>query len=577
MSAPAAEVDPAAFALRATQLLLQENYSGALQLLETQPVLALLPQAYALYRSARPEEALALLEGDAEWQTTAGARQLRAQLLCRAGRVDEALSVYEEALAAGQLESEEACTNLLAVHVTAGRASDVPQLLERLSLTPADSFTASLNAACASLALGRLEEAEALLASAHRLGEEEEEDMTDVLVQQSFVAWSRGRLRDAASLCSRVLRAKPTDASAAAVAACNLAAARGSHSLLDSLKRLDKLLDRSGCGGFAAELEGRLSPEQKAAICFNRASLLLAAHKLDALEAQLTQLQASHPSDPRLALLHASLLLARDKEPGRAAQALASAAQPAASDARLLLLRAQLALRCGDLAEASQLLSLLSPPLSHAPRLVATRVALLEALGQASAAGELLDGAAQDSGSAELRHAAAELRASHGRTAEAVLLYRGLLSSAEGDTAARSRALRGLISALAAEDLDAAESAALPLEVSLAGAAVDAEELDSSPALLARAEPSAAAEEAAAKPRKRRVRKPLYPAGFDPTAPNNPPPDPERWLPRRERSSYKIKKGSKKAALRGSQGSAAVSASAVLSPPPQAVKKKGRK
>ena len=71
----------------------------------------------------------------------------------------------------------------------------------------------------------------------------------------------------------------------------------------------------------------------------------------------------------------------------------------------------------------------------------------------------------------------------------------------------------------------------------------------------------AAATSAAAVQRKRvkrraRVR---YPAGFDPAAPNNPPPDPERWLPKWERTIVD-KKGRRKqrdAPLRGAQGSAA--------------------
>jgi hypothetical protein len=36
----------------------------------------------------------------------------------------------------------------------------------------------------------------------------------------------------------------------------------------------------------------------------------------------------------------------------------------------------------------------------------------------------------------------------------------------------------------------------------------------------------------------RRKRKPRYPKGFDPANPG-PPPDPERWLPKKERSTYR--------------------------------------
>jgi signal recognition particle subunit SRP72 len=57
------------------------------------------------------------------------------------------------------------------------------------------------------------------------------------------------------------------------------------------------------------------------------------------------------------------------------------------------------------------------------------------------------------------------------------------------------------------------------------------------------------------KPARKRKRKPLYPKGFDPANPG-PPPDPERWLPKRERSSFRPKKKDKKnAQIRGAQGS----------------------
>jgi len=40
------------------------------------------------------------------------------------------------------------------------------------------------------------------------------------------------------------------------------------------------------------------------------------------------------------------------------------------------------------------------------------------------------------------------------------------------------------------------------------------------------------------KAKKKRKRKPIYPKGFDPKATNNPQPDPERWIPKKERLEY---------------------------------------
>jgi signal recognition particle subunit SRP72 len=57
------------------------------------------------------------------------------------------------------------------------------------------------------------------------------------------------------------------------------------------------------------------------------------------------------------------------------------------------------------------------------------------------------------------------------------------------------------------------------------------------------------------KAKKRRKRKIRYPKNFDPENPG-PPPDPERWLPKRERAEFKKRmKKRDKALMRGPQGS----------------------
>ena len=70
----------------------------------------------------------------------------------------------------------------------------------------------------------------------------------------------------------------------------------------------------------------------------------------------------------------------------------------------------------------------------------------------------------------------------------------------------------------------------------------------------------AKAQRQAKRKRRRRV---LYPKGFDPTNPNNPPPDPERWLPKWERTQLdhrgrkrKVQEGP----MRGAQGGSSSSA-----------------
>ena len=326
----------------------------------------------------------------------------------------------------------------------------------------------------------------------------------------------------------------------------------------------------------------------------------------------LAVLSSRFPDSDAASLLNAALLL-REKRAAKADDVLASfLSSRRGANERVLLMRAQLAAAAGDAARTMAALEELAEPLRYSPRIVATCVAL--AVSQnAHASGEtLLDaalaywdarareaapGAAQPR-AACLARAAADFKHSCGRHGEAVALYERLLHDAPTEET-RAGALAGLVLACSHTDITAAERYALRVAQDCVRDDLDAEELELSSAL-GRLDPSAPADDGDThkrdmapgeqqgpheQPRKPRKRKTRYPSGFDPSAPNNAPPDPERWLPRRERSSYKGKK-SKKAQLRGAQGAAPAAAAAVAAAPvaaPTAVdesrgtKKKGKK
>lgn len=58
-------------------------------------------------------------------------------------------------------------------------------------------------------------------------------------------------------------------------------------------------------------------------------------------------------------------------------------------------------------------------------------------------------------------------------------------------------------------------------------------------------------------PKKRKNKKIQYPKGFDPKAPG-PPPDPERWLPKWQRSKFKKLAKKKGIYIKGAQGDAQI-------------------
>ena len=314
------------------------------------------------------------------------------------------------------------------------------------------------------------------------------------------------------------------------------------------------------------------------------------APQLEQCRDLLAVLSSRFPDSDAASLLNAALHL-REKRAAKADDVLAAflSSRRGATE-RVLLMRAQLAAAAGDAPRTLAALEELAEPLRYSPRIVATSVALHVSQNAHASGEKLLDAAlaywdAQARGAAPgaapsraacLARAAADFKHSSGQHAASVALYERLLQDAPTEEA-RAGALAGLVLACSHTDLAAAECYASRVAPGGVGDDLDAEELELSAAL----GPSEPAEDGASRkrdappgapqgnqeqPRKRRARKTRYPKGFDPAAPNNPPPDTERWLPRRERSTFKGKK-SKKAQLRGAQGAAPSDAAAVAAMP----------
>jgi signal recognition particle subunit SRP72 len=206
--------------------------------------------------------------------------------------------------------------------------------------------------------------------------------------------------------------------------------------------------------------------------------------------------------------------------------------------------------------------------------MVGTLVALHERLGQTAEAAGCFEGVT----SAPLLRAAAAFLSRHSMWPQAAAAQQRLLDADSRDL----QALAGLViatshfdPALANEQYARLEVLCPPLEEGEAEM-IDAEalELASLPRTAKAMGPGGAAaldalrrkrggaaegeEEGSRRKKPRRKKRPLYPKGFDPENPSAfPKPDPERWLPKRERSTYRQRKKDKRAGIsRGPQGSA---------------------
>eukprot|EP00850_Spirogloea_muscicola_P023788 SM000388S14668 [mRNA] locus=s388:42467:48655:- [translate_table: standard] len=549
------------------------------------------PQAYCLYRSNRLDEALKAAQ--AIVPPTPGSMQLEGQVLYRLGRFGAAATKYEELLwmPGGDRLGPEVKTNLLAAHVAAGRADEVPKAASDLGAAPQDSFEMAFNLACAHLEMGSLAPAEELLLLASRVGretlideeladEEVEDELTPVSVQLAYVLHAQGRVQEAANGYSAVLKRHPADAPSVAIATSNLVALRGSKDLFDGLKRVDKLVERRPEGEvvLAAGLVGKLTAQQTSAILVNRFLLLLHSGKYDQARDALPSVADVLRGTEESALLRVSLLL-QEGQLRQAEDVLGKATReaPPKSAAHVQLFWAQALAAVGHFQRAAEVLDKVDS-IRHRPSTVATLVALRERAGDLAGAEAALDAAVawwdahMDEGAAgplleQLLQESAAFKLHNSLHKAAAQAFIRLLEWPSASPDAKARAITGLVCSAAHFDPAMAEKYEADL-LPLAGTlSLDVATLEQQAGAgrgkveaVEKKRPQTVGEEDGdrIKPRKKRKkRRPIYPKGFDPANPG-PPPDPERWLPRRERSSYKPRKKDKRAApLRGAQGAMA--------------------
>lgn len=273
-------------------------------------------------------------------------------------------------------------------------------------------------------------------------------------------------------------------------------------------------------------------------------------------------MQETFPGSVMPILLQAALLV-RENKAGKAEEMLGQFAEKFPDKSKVVLLaRAQVAAAASHPQVAADSLARI-PDIQHMPATVATLVALKERAGDIDGAAAVLDAAikwwsnamTEDNKLSVIMQEAASFKVRHGRAEEAARLYEELVKSHKS-----IEALAGLVTTVAHVDVGKAEMYEKQLKPlpGLKSVDVDSLEKTSGAKHVESASRSAAADyeenKSKEKAKKKRKRKPRYPKGFDPANPG-PPPDPERWLPKRERSSYRPKRRDKRAAqVRGSQG-----------------------
>ncbi|XP_025777207.1 signal recognition particle subunit SRP72 isoform X2 [Puma concolor] len=479
-------------------------------------------KAYCEYRLNRIENALKTIESAN--QQTDKLKELYGQVLYRLERYDECLAVYRDLVRNSQDDyDEERKTNLSAV--VAAQSNWEKVVPENLGLQEG-THELCYNAACALIGQGHLSQAMKILQKAE-------------------------------DLCRRSL-SEDSD-----------------QNVFDSKKKV-KLTNAEG-------VEFKLSKKQLQAIEFNKALLAMYTNQAEQCRKISASLQSQSPEHLLPVLIQAAQLC-REKQHVKAIELLQEFSdQHPENAAEIKLTMAQLKISQGNISKACLILRSIEE-LKHKPGMVSALVTMYSHEEDIDSAIEVFTQAIQwyqnhqpkSSAHLSLIREAANFKLKYGRKKEAISDLEQLWKQNPKDI----HTLAQLISAYSLVDPEKAKALSkhLPSSDSMS-LKVDVEALENSPgATYIRKKGGKVAGDSQPKEqgqgdlkKKKKKKKGKLPKNYDPKVT----PDPERWLPMRERSYYRgRKKGKKKDQIgKGTQGATAgasseLDASKTVSSPP---------
>ncbi|NXH59726.1 SRP72 protein, partial [Rhabdornis inornatus] len=533
-------------------------------------------KAYCEYRLNRIESALKTIQSAS--QQTDKLKELYGQVLYRLERYDDCLAAYRDLIRNSQDEyEEERKTNLSAV--VAAQSTWEKVVPEDLGLREA-TYELCYNSACALIGQGKLHEAMKKLQKAEELcrqslsedSDATEEDIEAELAiihgQMAYIMQLQGRTEDALQLYNQIIKLKPTDVGLLAVIANNIITINKDQNVFDSKKKV-KLTNAEG-------VEHKLSKKQLQAIEFNKALLAMYTNQADQCRKLSASLQSQSPEHLLPVLIQAAQLC-REKQHAKAVGLLQDfAEQHPANAAEIKLTMAQLKIAQGSVTKACMILRSIEE-LQHKPGMVSALVTMYSHEEDIDSAIEVFAQAIQWYQQHQARtnrgccvfqpkspvhlsliREAANFKLKHGRKKEAISDLEELWKQNPKDV----HTLAQLISAYSLVDSEKAKvlSKHLPSSDTMS-LKVDVDALENSHgATYVRKKAGKLTADNQQKEqgqgevkKKKKKKKGKLPKNYDPKVT----PDPERWLPMRERSYYRgRKKGKKKDQVgKGTQGS----------------------
>lgn len=444
-----------------------------------------------------------------------------------------------------------------------------------------DTYELCYNAACLSLGQNDVETAQQKLKRAEELcqksleddpdiGEEEiESEMGVVRTQLAYAYQLQGRNDDAQKLYNQVLKSKPDDLALAAVASNNIITLNRDRDVFDSKKKVKSMT--------ADGLEHKSTASQQRTMAFNRCLLLFHTNQLEACRNLISTLETKYPESDFPCLMRASLLH-REKHSDKAIELLknyADSHDDTATNVKLTLV--QLYLAQGNIPTACTTLRSIKD-LAYKPGVVSALVTMYSHLGDVTSAVGVLDGAVEhaqknkefmrQSEVLSLMRENVAYKLQHGKAKEAVDMLEKLHKEDPRDVKTLAQLIKAY-SRLNPQKAEHYSEKLKPLDTEAQSTSINVEELEMSLSTMgsrySRArmkqeggdtEMADLTKESFVKRRKRKRKRGKLPKNYN----SEVDPDPERWIPKRERTYYKGKRQKKGASVgKGTQGAAAPS------------------
>uniref|UniRef100_A0A1I7VLF4 Signal recognition particle subunit SRP72 n=1 Tax=Loa loa TaxID=7209 RepID=A0A1I7VLF4_LOALO len=524
----------------------------------------LFEKAYVLYRMQ--EDAAALETLDKALESDYRCMELKAQLLYRAERFDEALKIFMTLLKDHSDDyDEERCANLIAAIAQLQASGHQQQQPSHL-----DTFEQLYNGACHLIESGGYDQALKFLEKAEKLcsdtlaeeglsEEEIEEELSVIRVQKAFVLQMLGRRDDALKIYLRVQNLNLSDKSVIAMVANNIPSCRVEQNLLEARKKLKTALQVES---------SKLTARQRRILLLNQALVHLFSNQREPCRRTLEEFTKKYGCSTEVTLIEAALHV-RSKE---LQKALTILKDDPSKEARLTVV--QILLDEGKLEDASCALNEVPPDLFSYPAILQLRVALLLATNQQNLALDLLksalDSAKNEDGRVAMLEEIASLNIQLGDHRSAAECFEKLSELRPNDM----QTMCCLIKAYSTFNIPRAEELLAKVFPQGSNTDIDVDVLEDSNFILygeryrQRKETKAETPDVEIVGNKRRARrrkrKIILPKNFDPKVP----PDPERWLRKQERTAFKKKLNKKhrdRDIGRGTQG--AISSSPKMEPP----------